>query len=89
MASTTYGAAWVQGRLSHDVVQKQRKSILLTIVSFFAKRLPRWKKFRTTVMQVTGFGFIDFGVFQASHLWGYIAIGVSLIVLDLVSGGDS
>jgi len=52
-----------------------------------ARRLPNLRRARTFLLQVTGFGFIDYAVWGWHHLVGYAAVGVSLLVLEAL-GGD-
>jgi hypothetical protein len=43
---------------------------------------------RRGVMYATGFGFIDAAAWQVSSIIGCLAVGVSLLVLEMLSGGD-
>ncbi len=80
------GAAWRLGR----AVQRTRRptrSYVAAAVHGVAKRLPTWQKVRTTVVNVVAFSSIDFGLFYEDYtLAGFIATGVSVLALDLLSG---
>lgn len=86
MTTLPIAQAWAQGRGKARRRSAVAAPFLLTIVTWFASVLPTWKRFRTAVMQITAFGFIDYAVFQWNHLWGFVAIGVSLFVLEALGG---
>jgi hypothetical protein len=44
-------------------------------------------KARTAVMAVAGFGAIDYGIFQWQPILGWIAGGVSLLILEGLTEG--
>jgi hypothetical protein len=89
MTAGPFGLAWTDGRRAHDIAarRKRRQALLVTFVAFLGRTLPRWKKVRTTSMQVTAFAFLDYAAWHAGLIWGCIAIGVSLLVLEYL-GGD-
>lgn len=82
---TSITEAWAGGRTARRT-RPARTPILFVLVRFFASVLPSWAKVRTTVMQVTAFGFLSYSVWGWSHLAGYAAIGVSLFILEALSG---
>jgi hypothetical protein len=84
-AMTSMTEAWAGARAARRV-RPARTPILLVLVRFFASVLPSWPKVRTTVMQVAAFGFLSYAVWGWSHLLGYAAIGVSLFILEALSG---
>lgn len=45
-------------------------------------------KFRRNLMYIAGFGMIDFALYGWQPLVGYAGIGVSLLILEMLSGGD-
>lgn len=79
--------AWARGRDKANRRKSVAAPFLLSAVTFIASALPTWKRFRTAVMQVAGFGLIDYAVFEWNQLWGFVAIGVSLFILEAL-GGD-
>lgn len=78
--------AWARGRDKANRRKSVAAPFLLSLVTLIASALPTWKRFRTGAMQLTGFGLIDYAVFQWNHLWGFVAIGVSLFVLEALGG---
>lgn len=42
----------------------------------------RWRTVRTSILAVTGFGFLDVAAFTVSDTAGYAAVGVSLLVIE-------
>jgi hypothetical protein len=74
------------------VARKPRKPVLVvlgtvlaTVAAWIAVRVVKGKR---AIIYTVGFGFIDFGIFGWNHLVGYAAIGVSLLILEMLSGGD-
>jgi hypothetical protein len=59
--------------------------VLATIAAYVVVRALR---FRRVVMYVAGFGFIDYALYVWHPLVGYAGIGVSLLILEMLSGGD-
>lgn len=87
---TSVGMAWRQGRTARAARRVPgRTSLIMSLIAWVAGALPAWPRVRTAVMQVSGFVAIDYGVWSASHVWGYVAAGVSLLVLEALSGSGS
>lgn len=53
-----------------------------------ARALPRLAGLRTAALTTAGFATIDAGVWQINHIAGTIAAGVSLLLLEALSGGE-
>jgi hypothetical protein len=68
--------------------KKKRQALLLSFVAFLGRSLPKWKKVRTTAMQVAGFAFLDYAAWNAGLIWGCVAIGTSLLILEWLGGDD-
>lgn len=77
---------WKAGRVEREP-RPARPAVLTTLVKAAARRLPTLRRARTAVLQVAGFGFLDYAVWGWNHLVGYAAVGVSLLVLEAL-GGD-
>ena len=75
------GATWSQARAARRV-RPTTVPTLLRLIAWIASVLPSWPRVRTAVMQLAGFTFIDYAVWRWHALWGYVAIGVSLFVLE-------
>lgn len=83
---TALGVAWAQARAQRPA-RPARTPVLLLLVAWVGAHLPVWSKVRTTVLQLTAFGFLDYAVFTyVGHGWGYAAIGVTLLILEALSG---
>lgn len=81
---SSIGVAWRQARAARPLAR--RVPLTVRFVTWTARRLPSWPRMRTAVMQTGGFAAIDYGLFGWSHLAGYIAVGISLLVLEALSG---
>lgn len=83
---TTVPGVWAQARAARPA-RPPRTPVLLLLVAWVGAHLPAWAKVRTTVLQLAAFGFLDYAVFTyVGHGWGYAAIGVTLLVLEALSG---
>lgn len=59
--------------------------VLATIAVFGVK----WAtKLRRNILYLAGFSLINFAIFSWNDLVGYAAIGVTLLILEALSGGD-
>ena len=81
----TIGATWTQARAARRT-RPERVSLLRIMVTWLARVLPSWQRVRTTVLQLAGFGFLDYAAWRWSLLAGYVAIGLSLFVLEALTG---
>lgn len=81
------GDAWRESR-AESAARPPRTPLLVKAARVAARVLPTWRRARTATLQVTAFGFIDYAVFEWKPLAGFLAIGVSLLVLEAL-GGDT
>lgn len=81
VSMVSIGATWAATRPARRP-RPQRTPLLALFVAWLARSLPTWKRFRTTIMQVTAFAFLDFAAWQWSLIAGCVAVGVSLLVLE-------
>jgi hypothetical protein len=79
------GAAW-SGARSARRARPARESVVIRLVTVLASVLPSWPRVRTTVLQLAGFAFLDAAAWRWSLLAGLAAIGVSLFVLEMLTG---
>src|SRR3546814_8266879 len=79
-------------RVTATRVRKPRTPVLVllgTALASAAAVLMGWAvKSRRVILYVLGFGFIDFALYGVNPLLGYAGIGVSLLILEVLSGGD-
>ena len=74
------------------VARKPRKpdlvvlgTVLATVAAWVAVRATKSKR---AIIYTVGFGFIDYALWGWQPLVGYAGIGVSLLILEMLSGGD-
>ena len=80
---TTVQEAW---RAARPRARERRRSVVLAVVAYAARKLPSWKRARTGIMQTAGFSAIDVGLFGWHWIAGAIGIGVSLLILEALGG---
>lgn len=83
---TSIGIAWQHGRATRPT--KRRESLTLRAVTTLARKLPSWHRARSAVMQTGACVAIDVGLFQWDTIAGWVGVGISLFVLEALSGGD-
>jgi len=84
--------------LQTEVVRKKktREPILATLWvilgtlagTLTGKSLLWYSRLRRTVLYLGGFGFIDYAAWSWNPIVGYLCIGVTLLILDTLSGGN-
>lgn len=57
-----------------------------SIGTFAARHLPAWAALRTLILTLAAFGFIDTAAFHFGRWVGFAAIGVSLLVVEALTG---
>lgn len=83
---TVIASAWAQGRAARK--PKRRESLILRTITLAARKLPTWQRARSAVMQTGACAAIDYGLFQWDGIAGWVGVGVSLFVLEALSGGE-
>ncbi len=86
---TTIGLAaraWRQERAVHRPAR--RESLVVRAAVKLARTLPTLRRTRSAVMQTAACGAIDVGLFQWDSIAGWVGVGVSLFVLEALSGGE-
>jgi uncharacterized membrane protein len=78
---TSVGLAWAQARAGRPA-RVARTPLLLLFVAWCGRHLPTWGKARSAVMQTGAFGALTYAAFQYSTIAGFVAVGVSLLVLE-------
>lgn len=67
-------------------VRKPRKSYVKAFATWLAQKLPDASQVRTVALQMGGIGFVDYAAWRVSVTLGVLVIGVSLIVIEALSG---
>jgi hypothetical protein len=70
-----------------NYVRPARKPALVALAQFAGRHVPSWRRARSSINQIAAFTAIDTAIW---HQWGMtaglIAAGVSLLILDALSG---
>lgn len=82
---TTVQEAWRSARAARPA-RRRRTPALLALAAYASRRLPTWRKARTTVMQWGAFGAGDAALFGVDWRWGLAGVFVSLLVLEALGG---
>lgn len=82
--------AWNAGRASKTTARRERRTALLVrLVTTIAAVLPAWRTLRSAVLQVGGLAVLDVAAWQYRQAAGMVAVGVSLFVLEWLTGERS
>lgn len=91
---TTFSEAYAQTyrekrQFGPAKVHKPVMVVLGMALATVAAVLFRWLgKARRPIMYLAGFGFIDYALWAWQPLVGYAAIGFTLLLLEMLTGGD-
>lgn len=66
--------------------RKPRTPIVVSLARLAARVLPRFATVRRVALHIGAFAAIDYGLWGLSHVAGFIAVGVSLLLLDFLAG---
>lgn len=66
--------------------RKPRTPLVVSLAKLAARVLPRFATVRRVVLHLGAFATIDYGMWELSRVAGFIAIGVSLLLLDYLVG---
>ena len=67
-------------------VRKPRESLVLRLARYAATKLPEFSQVRTVALQLSGIGLVDLAAYRFNVTLGVLAIGVSLFVIEALSG---
>jgi hypothetical protein len=87
MTVSTFTAAFHNERATRRP-RAPRTPIAVRLGRLAAKTLPRFAALRRTVMITAGFGALSYAAYEVAHPAGIAAAGVSLLLLDWLSGSD-
>ncbi|MGW6502954.1 hypothetical protein [Nonomuraea angiospora] len=65
-----------------------RTPLTIRAARFLARRMPRWAALRTLLLSLAGFGMLTAAAWQLHTAAGLAVGGISLLVLEALSGGD-
>lgn len=86
---TSASEVWSAGRASRRAARSSRTPMLIILIRWLASVLPSWPTVRRVVMQLAAFGFLDYAAWTwKGAILGCVAVGVSLFVIEALSGGQ-
>ena len=85
---TTITGTWAQARAGRPA-RVARTPLLLMFVAWCGRHLPTVARARSAVMQIGAFGFLCYAAFQWDTIAGFVAVGVSLLVLEALLSADA
>lgn len=85
MAISAASTAFRAGRAARRP-RKPRTPLVVSLATLAARVLPRFATVRRVTFHVGAFAAIDYGMFELSRAVGFIAVGISLLVLDFLAG---
>ncbi|HVI71635.1 MAG TPA: hypothetical protein VM656_09135 [Pyrinomonadaceae bacterium] len=91
--AASFGESFRQARLRVVTPAPARRSAVLAALAtflgtLFGRLANSWAKARTLALSVTGFGFLCAAAWTVNVALGLVAVGVSLLVLEWLGGGD-
>lgn len=81
--------AYAEQRAARMKAQRPRRTPLLVRAGRLAARaLPTWAGFRRAALSIGGFAGLSYAAWLVSAPFGIAAAGVSLLILEALTGGD-
>lgn len=88
MATWTAFSQAFKAERSTAIPRPPRTPLTIRAARALARVLPRWAAVRTATLSTTGFGLITAAAWQVHTVAGLAVAGVSLLILEALSGGD-
>lgn len=91
---TTFSDAFARTYVEKRAVRPvSARTPVLVVLGTFLATIAAWAvskaiRFRRNIMYLLGFGFIDYALYGWLPLVGYAGIGLSLLILEMVTGED-
>jgi uncharacterized membrane protein len=85
---TAAALAWAQAREGRQA-RPTRTPLLIMFVAWCGRHLPSVAKARSAVMQTSAFASLTYAAFQWDTIAGFVAVGVSLLVLEALISADT
>ena len=83
----TFRAAYAHQRAARQTQQRPRRTPLLVHAGrLIARVAPTWQGLRRFTLSVSGFGCLSYAAWQVSTALGMVAVGVSLLILEALTG---
>lgn len=91
---TTLSTAFADGRAQRRT--RRRAAVLASLVAgtaavlrFLGRRLPSYRQARSAVLRIGGLSALVYAAFQWNMIAGFVAVGVSLLLLEAVGDDDA
>lgn len=88
MASWTAATTAYRQARAERAARRPRVPLTVRAARWAGRRLPAVAAVRTFVLSVAGFGLLTLAAWELHHAAGLAAGGVSLLILEALSGGE-
>jgi hypothetical protein len=68
--------------------KKAARKLMRTVPGAAGRAQRAWTRVRTNALVVAGFGAIDYGVYELAGNWCWIAVGLSLLLVEVLNESD-
>lgn len=68
--------------------KKAARRLMRTVPNATGHAQRAWTRIRTNALVVAGFGAIDYGVYELAGNWCWIAVGLSLLLVEALNESD-
>lgn len=85
---TTFTEAFRAERSAARPPRAPRIPLTVRAARLLARRLPSWNAIRTLLLSLAGFGMLTAAAWQLHVAAGLAVGGISLLILEALSGGD-
>lgn len=74
--------------LMKKAARRATRQLMRTVPATAGRAKHIWTKVRTNALVVAGFGSIDYGIYELFGNWCWIAVGVSLLLVEMLNESD-
>lgn len=74
--------------LMKKAARRATKQLMRTVPRTAGRAKHIWTKVRTNALVVAGFGSIDYGIYELFGNWCWIAVGISLLLVEVLNESD-
>lgn len=82
-----FAQAWTAGRAAR-ATRRPRTPLLAHAGRALGRILPTWDGIRRVTLSLSGFGSISYAAWTVNEAAGYAAAGLSLLILEWLTGSD-